>query len=128
MQVAMVITAVLCIAIGCFPNYLYALLPYAVDYQPYTGAHLVTQFQLLLFAMLAFVILVKYWGYPDEIDSENLDTDWIYRRFLPALWGRGVDAVNAGRGAVLGAVDQLLGAVMASVPRDVTMDARKNPF
>jgi multicomponent Na+:H+ antiporter subunit D len=117
MQIAMVITAALCILIGCFPGPLYSLLPYAVDYQPYTGAHLVTQFQLLLFAMLAFVILVKYWGYPDEIDSENLDTDWVYRRFLPAVWARGVGAVNAGRAAVLGAADGLLRAGMASVAK-----------
>ncbi|MDE0882058.1 MAG: Na(+)/H(+) antiporter subunit D [Myxococcota bacterium] len=102
MQVAMIITAALCLAIGCFPGYLYDLLPFAVDYQPYTGAHVVTQFQLLLFAMLAFVILMKYWGYPEEEEAENLDTDWFYRRAFPALWRRGVIAINSLRVVVLG--------------------------
>ena len=115
MQVAMVITAALCLLIGCFPGHLYGLLPYATDYKPYTGAHIVTQFQLLLFAMLAFVILIKYWGYPDEEEAENLDTDWFYRRAFPWVWRRGVAAVNTLRvqvvGAALGGLFRFIGGV-----------------
>ena len=47
MRLAMIITAV-------FPSLLYALLPYEVDYQPYTVDHVLVQFQLLIFALLAF--------------------------------------------------------------------------
>jgi multicomponent Na+:H+ antiporter subunit D len=39
----------------------------------------------LLFAALAFVFLMKANLYPAEIRSTNLDTDWVYRRFLPRL-------------------------------------------
>ena len=109
MQVAMVITAALCILIGCMPGQLYGLLPYAVDYQPYTGAHIITQFQLLLFAMLAFVVLMKYWGYPDEEEAENLDTDWLYRR--ASAVGPGRPTVQALRAGVLAAA---LGGISAA--------------
>ena len=37
MLIAMGLAAVLCIAIGVFPGPLYALLPYPVDFEPYTG-------------------------------------------------------------------------------------------
>ncbi len=117
MQIAMVITAALCIVIGCMPGQLYALLPYATDYKPYTGAHIVTQFQLLLFAMLAFVILMKYWGYPDEEESENLDTDWFYRRAFPAVWRQGVAAVNSARSIVVTSALAGIDRVMSGVQR-----------
>ena len=117
MQIAMVITAALCIVIGCMPGHLYALLPYATDYKPYTGAHIVTQFQLLLFAMLAFVILMKYWGYPDEEEAENLDTDWLYRRAFPALWRQGVTAVRSARTIVVTNALAGISGVLSGVQR-----------
>jgi len=49
---AMGITAFLCIAIGVYPQSLYAILPYPVDYAPYTTTHVLTQLQLLLFSAL----------------------------------------------------------------------------
>ncbi|RMD63047.1 MAG: Na(+)/H(+) antiporter subunit D [Alphaproteobacteria bacterium] len=88
MLVAMGIAAFFSIAIGIYPAPLYALLPYEVDYQPYTGGHVLTQLQLLLFAMLAFALLVRSGLYPEEIPSTNLNTDWIYRKAAPALIAR----------------------------------------
>ncbi len=117
MQIAMVITAALCLVIGCMPGQLYALLPYATEYKPYTGAHIVTQFQLLLFAMLAFVILMKYWGYPDEEEAENLDTDWLYRRAFPALWRQGVTAVRSARAIVVTNALAGISGVLSGVQR-----------
>ena len=117
MQIAMVITAALCIVIGCMPGQLYALLPYATDYKPYTGAHIVTQFQLLLFAMLAFVILMKYWGYPDEEESENLDSDWLYRRAFPVFWNQAVGAINSARSIVVNGALAGVSSVMTGVQR-----------
>ncbi|MGB0682919.1 MAG: Na(+)/H(+) antiporter subunit D [Magnetovibrionaceae bacterium] len=83
MLLAMFITAFLCIFIGVFPDYLYAILPYEVDYHPYTTGHVVTQMQLLMFSVLAFVFLMKTGLYPPEIPSLNLDFDVVYRRVLP---------------------------------------------
>jgi multicomponent Na+:H+ antiporter subunit D len=86
MLAAMAIAAVLCIGIGVFPSLLYALLPYPVDYQPYTTTHVVTMLQLLLFSALAFTFLMKTGLYPPELRSVVLDVDWIYRRLLPDAW------------------------------------------
>jgi multicomponent Na+:H+ antiporter subunit D len=99
MLIAMGIAATLCIGIGVYPSALYALLPYAIDYQPYTGAHVLTQLQLLVFSALAFSVLMWHRIYPPELASVNLDTDYFYRRLAPALArgaGRVIMAVHAG--------------------------------
>ncbi len=85
MLVAMVAGAVLCVGIGLFPAPLYDLLPFPVDYEPYTAGHVATSFQLLVFAILAFAVLVRTGIYPPEKAGVNLDFDWTYRRAIPAL-------------------------------------------
>jgi hypothetical protein len=59
MRWAMVIFAALCIGLGVWPDPLYAMLPYAVNYVPYTAAHVLTQLQLLLFSGLAFFVMLE---------------------------------------------------------------------
>lgn len=92
MQWAMVIFAFLCIAIGVWPGPLYALLPYAVNYVPYTGAHIVTQLQLLLFAGLAFFVMLPYLKRTLTI---TLDTDWLWRRLGARVAGTVGRAIRA---------------------------------
>jgi multicomponent Na+:H+ antiporter subunit D len=111
MLVAMGITAALCIGIGIYPAPLYAMLPFAVDFRPYSAWHVLSQLQLLMFSALAFSVLMWYRIYPPELRSTNLDTDWIYRRLGPAAarsiagalaksraWGaaRSLDALRSG--------------------------------
>nr|WP_281373771.1 Na(+)/H(+) antiporter subunit D [Parvularcula dongshanensis] len=79
MLIAMGIAAFLCIFIGVVPSALYALLPFEAEYTAYTSAHVVTQMQLLMFAILAFALLVKFRLYPAEVRSVNLDVDWFWR-------------------------------------------------
>jgi multicomponent Na+:H+ antiporter subunit D len=86
MQIAMGFTAFLCIFIGIYPDPLYALLPYDVAYKPYTMSHVIGQLQLLCFALLAFVVLMRTSIHPPEIRAVNLDVDWIYRRLIPTLY------------------------------------------
>ena len=86
MQLAMGITAFLCIFIGVYPDPLYALLPYDVVYKPYTTNHVIAQLQLLCFALLAFAVLMRSGIHPPEIRAVNLDVDWIYRRLIPKLY------------------------------------------
>ena len=88
MLVAMAITAALCIGIGVWPAPLYAILPYEVDYAPYTVTHVITQLQLLMFSALAFGFLMRTGLYPPELKSTNLDADWVYRRMFPEIWNR----------------------------------------
>ena len=83
MQFSMIVLAFICIALGVYPEFLYAILPYPVDYKPYTADHLVTQFQLLLFAGLAFFLLLPLMKRTETI---SLDFDWFYRRLLPGWW------------------------------------------
>ncbi|MCK5652380.1 MAG: Na(+)/H(+) antiporter subunit D, partial [Gemmatimonadetes bacterium] len=83
MLVAMFIAAVLCVGIGVFPHYLYALLPFQVDFAAYDVTHVVTQTQILFFGALAIVALHKSGLYPAEIRAVNLDVEWIYRWFAP---------------------------------------------
>ncbi len=86
MLLAMGLTAALCIAIGVFPQPLYALLPNESAYKVFTADHVISQLQLLLFGALAFAALLKLGVYPRETRSLVLDTDWLYRRGAPALW------------------------------------------
>ena len=86
MQIAMGFTAFLCIFIGIYPDPLYVLLPYDVVYKPYTTSHVIGQLQLLCFALLAFVVLMRTGIHPPEIRAVNLDVDWIYRRLIPTLY------------------------------------------
>ena len=80
MLLAMGIAAGLCIFIGVYPAPLYSLLPYPVDYVPYTAPHVVGQTQLLFFSALAFTLLLRAGIYPAEIRCINLDADWFYRK------------------------------------------------
>ncbi len=80
MLVAMGLAAFLCIFNGTFPAFLYSLMPYQVDYAPYTLTHVVTQTQLLFFSALAFTTLMLLRIYPPELRSVNLDVDWFYRQ------------------------------------------------
>ncbi|MDD9875951.1 MAG: Na(+)/H(+) antiporter subunit D [Magnetovibrio sp.] len=112
MLLAMGFTAFLCIGIGVYPDPLYAILPYAVDYHPYTSAHVINQLQLLLFSALAFTFLMTTGLYPPELKSTNLDFDWSYRRFLPCVirWGgRMIAAADQGaRRGLLHLLDEIL--------------------
>jgi multicomponent Na+:H+ antiporter subunit D len=83
MLLAMGLSAVLCIAIGCFPQTFYAMMPWPMDYTPYDTTHVLTQLQLLFFSALAFTWLKLAHIYPPELKSVNLDAEWIYRRLFP---------------------------------------------
>ena len=77
MRWAMALAALCCIVIGVFPALLYQLLPYPVEYQPYTPAHITGSLAMLLFTALGFYWLLKHL---DPEDTISLDTDWSYRR------------------------------------------------
>jgi multicomponent Na+:H+ antiporter subunit D len=93
MLTAMAIAAALCIGIGSLPGVFYQLLPFKVDFIPYSLDHVVGQVQLLFLSALAFTLLMRTGIYPPELRSTNLDFDWFYRK--PAKWL----AVGAGRWA-----------------------------
>jgi multicomponent Na+:H+ antiporter subunit D len=113
-RLAMVLFAALCIGLGVYYAPLYRLLPYPVDYIPYTGLHVVEMLQLLLFSGLAFFVMLPLLKRTLTI---TLDTDWFYRKAGPWLAG----ALRAGIGAVDRAVRRAglatLGAGMGVLSR-----------
>lgn len=76
MLIAMTMAASLCLMIGIFPDLLYGLLPYSVDFHPYTGVHITETMGLLLFTGLGFALFLKHL---DPERTISLDTDWFYR-------------------------------------------------
>ncbi|MEE8515848.1 MAG: Na(+)/H(+) antiporter subunit D [Alphaproteobacteria bacterium] len=117
MLIAMGISAFLCIAIGVYPAPLYAILPNAMDFVPYTTAHVVTQTQLLMFSALAFSVLLRTGLYPPEMRLTNLDSDWIYRRALPRVVGWIARAVKYARIVTLTRAEIRLEKFIAAVYR-----------
>lgn len=77
MLLSMGLAAFLCIFIGVYPQVLYNILPYPVDFVPYTASHVVGTMQLLLFTALAFWLLIGKLGGEPKI---SLDMDWFYRK------------------------------------------------
>ena len=86
MLLAMVLLSFLCVLFGIFPNLLYQLLPFDKLYIPYTSDHVIFQLQLLLFAGLAFFVMLPWLKRTLTI---TLDFDWFYRvgliKFLDAV-------------------------------------------
>jgi multicomponent Na+:H+ antiporter subunit D len=109
MIAAMGLAAALNTAIGLYPGPLYDLLPFALEYEPYSYAHVKKAVQLLAFTFVAF------WIYRAKLGGEPkiaLDTDWVYRR--PASWSHraGPGLVAASFGAVERAVLRAVGGVV----------------
>jgi len=77
MKAAMILFSFLCIWLGVQPGPLYALLPFPTDYEPYTSAHVYEMLQLLLYAGLAFFVLLPLMKRKLTI---TLDFDWLYRK------------------------------------------------
>ncbi|WP_371397539.1 Na(+)/H(+) antiporter subunit D [Fretibacter rubidus] len=136
MLVAMGLSAFICIffalpVIG-YPL-LYSMLPYAVDYKPYTGDHVVYQLQLLFAAMVAFALLKRLGVYPDERRAEILDFDWTYRKlgrktamWINAMWARLSEHTGNVRDAMIGGVGRKMsqmfspaGAFSAAAPSGI---------
>ena len=110
MRLAMLFYAALCIGLGVFYEPLYRLLPYAADYVPYTGAHVVAQLQLLLFSGLAFFVMLAWLR---RTLTVTLDVDWFYRvplvrgaQWLAVTWTRARLAALARVAAALGVLER----------------------
>lgn len=106
MIVAMGVTALICLVTGLFPNLIYAQLPHAVKYAPYTPDHVVGSLQLLAGTALGFWLIR---GLLARSAARTLDVDHLYRAPIARL-------VN-GAGATFEQGGRLAGALLASVLR-----------
>jgi len=115
MLLAMGIAAFICIFLGLpaiLPGFghewLYNLLPHREEAMGYSHHHLfsfehiLTQFQLLILAIFAFVFLKRVHAYPPEKRGIILDSDWLYRKvgyglatWAGTVWGKAGPAMSA---------------------------------
>jgi multicomponent Na+:H+ antiporter subunit D len=111
MLVGMGIGAAACVIIGVAPSLLYAHLPFPVDYVPYTAAHVLSTLGLLGFTGLGFFLLLSQL---DPYPTISLDTDWFYRRGLPAVLRPLQGALARIDGVVSASSDRIVGAAIAT--------------
>lgn len=114
MRWAMLLFAFLCVALGIWPEQLYVLLPYPVDYVPYTAAHVVTQLQLLLFSGLAFFVMLDYLKRTPTI---TLDVNWFWRVAYPSTAQHGAAYWENLCASVMGDVSVKAGAIRSFIAR-----------
>ncbi len=76
MLLAMASMAFLCVFLGIYPQPLYDILPYPVDFHAYSFEHTLNQLQLLMFSALAFFLLLPMLKRTETI---SIDSDWFYR-------------------------------------------------
>jgi multicomponent Na+:H+ antiporter subunit D len=93
MYLAMALSSAINLAIGLRPELLYAVMPFSVEYRPYTAAHLLEALELLGFSALAFWYFRSYMTPEAKI---SLDIDWLYRISAPWLRRYIVTALNDG--------------------------------
>ena len=122
MRWAMIFFAFLCLFIGVWPEPLYRLLPYGVDFVPYTGSHVVTQLQLLLFAGLAFFVMLPFLKRTLTI---TLDTDWLWRKPLRSLALGAQQAVSGSQAALQRSAARLRSSVVDWVGRHTRPGGRQ---
>lgn len=87
MLISMGLVAFLCIIIGIFPSITYGILPYTIEFTPYTVEHILDQLQLIFFVAFGSLLLMTVGLYPPNQRSVNLDVDWFYRKFAQlVIW------------------------------------------
>ncbi len=76
MLIGMGVLAFLCVFMGVYPRILYDMLPYPVEFVPFTTTRVFSAMQMFIFTFLGFWLLRKMVrGYP----TYTLDTDWFVR-------------------------------------------------
>ncbi len=89
MLLAMGLGAGLCLIIGLYPGWFYALLPFRDQAQEFlvqdlfSMSHVLQQLQLLVFAGLAFMVVWWVRAYPKEQPGVILDVEWLWRKAGP---------------------------------------------
>jgi multicomponent Na+:H+ antiporter subunit D len=88
------------------------MMPAPVDYHAYTTGHILWELQLLLFTGVGFFFLLRHVGGEAKV---SLDTDWLYRRVLPAIAGILQREGQLAWQATLGAFARRFNALLATL-------------
>jgi multicomponent Na+:H+ antiporter subunit D len=103
MRLAMGVIAVVLLATGLIPGSTDLLRPFGSDYAAVNAAKIVGQFQLLIFALLTYVMLSRAGlGLPRAGRSTLLDVEWLYRRAIPAVAATVADHLGRARDSAAG--------------------------
>ena len=103
MSAAMILFAFLCIFLGVYPEPLWALLPYPVEYDAYTMDKVLFYLQLLLFSGLAFFLLLPLMRRTLTI---SLDTDWFWRVLMARFADAALRRLSAGWQSLSGVIEK----------------------
>lgn len=114
MRLAMILFSLLCIVIGIVPGVFYQMLPYSIDYVPYTADHVVLQLQLLLFSGLAFFVMLPLMQRSLTI---SLDFDWFYRVLLFRGWVKVLAGTRGVQRFLRGLWQHLVSALVGQIIR-----------
>jgi len=107
MGLAMVLFAGMCLGLGIYPDPLYAMLPYPVEFSAYKPGKVLFYLQLLLFSGLAFFLLLPWM---QRTLTLSLDTDWVWRVALFRSAASGIAGMShLGRAAKAMVVNRLQG-------------------
>lgn len=111
MYAAMAILSLIIIAFGIKPGLFYQYLPWtnAAPYSPYTLDHVLSELQLLLGGLLAFVVLHHLFKVKSGV---SLDLDWFYRKPLVSFCLSLSNGINKFRLAVWQILVNGLGGVL----------------
>lgn len=120
MLAAMAIMSFICIFLGVYPEPLYNLLPFEVDFHAYTFEHTLNQLQLLMFSALAFFMLLPLLKRTKTI---SLDTDWFYRKGGKLFYA----ACNAVFGSLNAWADRVFGQRLPAKARETVAAPSENP-
>lgn len=112
---AMALTAGLCVLLGVWPSLLYRLLPFAVDYEPYSAGHVFETLELLLGAGLGFLVLGSAVRATSMVTR---DFDRAYRALGRAIAGGAGGAVSRGAAGLESLAYRLVAAAPAA-PRAI---------
>lgn len=108
MIAAMSVAAFLCTAMGVAPGLLYDLLPYPVDYHPFTTYHVVHSLQLLVGTALGFFLLLsKLGGAPLVTREVNALYAWTGKAVVVLSRRTLIPAMDAVSDAVQGTAARL---------------------
>ncbi len=93
MSLAMGAASAICIVTGIFPSLLYGLLPFDIQYDPFTADHIVGGTQILVGTALGFWLLRDRLGGQPTI---TLDVDFLYRRPIQQAISTASAAIESG--------------------------------
>jgi multicomponent Na+:H+ antiporter subunit D len=119
MLLAMGLASGLCLIIGLYPGWFYALLPFRDQAQEFlvqdlfSMSHLLQQLQLLAFAGLAFMLLWWFRLYPKEQPGVILDVEWLWRKAGPMAGRALARPLSRGGRIVSGLVSTALAGIQA---------------